>query len=177
MSAKLQYRPEPIDQSPHGIDALADGAEMVRSAIRKVQADAAQICNDAADIEDARFLAESIFDTCRRILAIGNEPIANAHPIDCVRAERSMLAVPMSAQDAAESKQAAARAKLAGLSARELEIFTRLAEGRSAAEIAVALCRSSKTINNHRTRILQKLGLNNATELVRLALQSGLVSV
>jgi len=155
----------------------ADGTELVVSGIRKVQADAAQICNDAADIEDARFLAESIFDTCRRILAIGNEAIANAPQIDCMRAERPMPAVPMSAHGPAESKQAAARAKLGGLSARELEIFTHLAEGRSAAEIAVALSRSSKTINNHRTRILQKLGLKNATELVRLALQSGLVSV
>ncbi|GMQ75828.1 MAG: hypothetical protein BMS9Abin01_1088 [Gammaproteobacteria bacterium] len=170
--------PEKIGKYPViGVATLADGAELVRCGIRKVQADAAQICNDAADIEDARFLAESIFDTCRRILAIGNGAIANAPPIDRLRAERSMPAVPMFAHGSAESKQAAARAKLGSLSARELEIFTHLAEGRSAAEIAVALSRSSKTINNHRTRILQKLGLKNATELVRLALQSGLVSV
>ncbi len=177
MSAKLQYRPDAIDRSSPGNDAPADGAELVLSGIRKVQADAAQICDDAADIEDARSLAESIFNTCRRILAIGAGAIANAPPIDRLRAERSMLAVPMSAHGPAESKQAAARAKLGSLSARELEIFTHLAEGRSAAEIAVALSRSSKTINNHRTRILQKLRLKNATELVRLALQSGLVSV
>ena len=69
------------------------------------------------------------------------------------------------------------KAKLRALSARELEIFTHLAEGRSAAEIAVTLSRSSKTINNHRTRILQKLGIKNSAEQVRLALRSGLVSV
>ena len=177
MSAKLQYRPDPIDRSRLGIDAPADGAELLLSGIRNVQADAVQICNDAADIEDARFLAESIVDTCRRILAIGNGAVANPPPIDGTRAERSMLAVPKSAHDPAESKRAAARAKLGSLSARELEIFTRLAEGRSAAEIAVALSRSTKTVNNHRTRILQKLGLKNATELVRLALHGGLVSV
>ena len=67
--------------------------------------------------------------------------------------------------------------QLGSLSARELEIFRHLAEGSSAAEIAVRLSRSSKTINNQRTRILHKLGVKNATELVRLALQSGLVSV
>ena len=177
MSAKLQYRPDPIDRSRLGIDARGDGAELLLSGIRKVQADAVQICNDAADIEDARFLAESIVDTCRRILAIGNGAVANAPPIDGTRAERSMPAVPISAHDPAESKSAAARAKLGSLSARELEIFTHLAEGRSAAEIAVALSRSSKTINNHRTRILQKLGLKNAAEVVRLALHCGLVSV
>lgn len=85
--------------------------------------------------------------------------------------------MPASAGGPEPSREAVARVKLGSLSARELEIFTHLAEGRSAAEIAVKLSRSSKTINNQRTRILQKLGLKNATELVRLALQSGLVSV
>ena len=66
---------------------------------------------------------------------------------------------------------------MTSLSNRELEIFAFLAEGHSAIEIAAKLSRSSKTINNHRTRILQKLGLRNATELVRLAVHSGLVSV
>ena len=177
MSAKLQVRPAAIDRSPHINNAPVDGAELVLSCIRKVQADAEQICNDAADIEDARFLAENIVDTCRRILAVGNGTSANAHSLDCTGAEHPVLAVPTSAGDPEPSREAAARAKLGTLSARELEIFTHLAEGCSAAEIAVKLSRSSKTINNHRTRILQKMGLKNATELVRLALQSGLVSV
>ncbi len=177
MSAKLQYRPAAIDRSRHTKNAPVDGAELVLSCIRKVQVDAEQICNDTADIEDARILAENIADTCRRILAIGNGTTANAHPIDCMQAERLVLAVPASAGDSDTSSEAAARAKLGSLSAREVEIFTHLAEGCSAAEIGVKLSRSSKTINNHRTRILQKLGLKNATEIVRLALQSGLVSV
>ncbi len=87
------------------------------------------------------------------------------------------MVAPTATENLDASSAAAARAKLARLSARELEIFTHLAEGHSAAEIAETLSRSSKTINNHRTRILQKLGLKNAAELVRLALRSGLVSV
>lgn len=177
MSAKRQSRPTAIDRSPLTNNAPVDGAELVLSCIRKVQADAEQICDDAADIEDARFLAGNIVDTCRRVLAIGNGTIANTHPTACMQAERPVLAVPTSAADPDASGEAAARARLGSLSARELEIFTRLAEGCSATEIAVKLSRSSKTINNHRTRILHKLGLKNATELVRLALQSGLVSV
>ena len=85
--------------------------------------------------------------------------------------------MPTSAGDPDKSRKGAARAKLGSLSARELKIFTHLAEGCSAAEIAVKLSKSSKTINNQRTRILQKLGLKNATELVRLAVHSGLISV
>ena len=177
MSAKLQDRVAAIDRGPVTDKVCIDCTELVLCGIRKVQADAEQICNDAADIEDARYLAGNIVDTCRRILAIGNGTTANAHPIDRLQPERLALAALASAGNPDSSREAAAVAKLDSLSARELDIFTHLAEGRSAAEIGVKLSRSTKTINNHRTRILQKLGLRNATELVRLALQSGLVSV
>ena len=177
MSAKLPYRSVAIDHTPPTNDAPVDGAELVISCFREVQADAEQICSDAAEIEDARFLAEKIVDTCRRILAIESGTTANSHPTIGTQIERPILAVSTSARAPDKSGEAAARAKLGRLSARELEIFTHLAEGCSAAEIAVKLSKSSKTINNHRTRILQKLGLKNATELVRLALQSDLVSI
>ena len=177
MSAKLPYRPAAIDRRPLTNNAPVDGAELVISCIRKVQADAEQICNDAAEIEDARFLAEKIVDTCRCILAIESGTIANVHPTISLQVERPILAVPTSAGGPDKSRKGAARGKLGSLSARELEIFTHLAEGCSAAEIAVKLSKSSKTINNQRTRILQKLGLKNATELVRLAVHSGLISV
>ena len=156
MNAKLQYQPIAMNQSHVTHSARIGNDERVLSSIRRIHSDAEQICNDAADIEDARFLAQSIVDTCRRFLANGKISVTSALPTDNAQADR---------------------AKLGKLSARELEIFTHLAEGRSAAEIAVTLSRSSKTINNHRTRILQKLGLKNAAELVRLALRSGLVSV
>lgn len=181
MSAKLQYRPASIDRNSLASSPSLDGADPVLSNIRKVQIDAEQICNNAADIEDARFLAENIVDTCRRILAADEGTVASSHADDGLHAERPFLGTPASTEPAVppidSSREASARARLNRLSARELEIFRHLAEGSSAADIAAKLSRSSKTINNHRTRILQKLGLKNATELVRLALQSGLVSV
>ena len=177
MSAKSQYRPLDVDRSPAAENAPVSSVDTVLSCIRQVQANAEQICSGSADIENARFLAERIVDTCRRIVANGHRGISNPHPIDRLQAEGLILVVPASAEGAEASREAHARDKLGSLSARELEIFTHLAEGRSAAEIAVKLSRSSKTINNHRTRILQKLGLKNATELVRLALRGGLVSV
>ncbi len=177
MSAKLRYRPLNADRSPFAENVPVSSVDTVLSCIRQIQADAEQICSGGADIEDARILAESIVDTCRRIVANGHRTISNPHPIDRLQAEGLIPVVPASVGGADTSREAVARAKLGSLSARELEIFSHLAEGRSAAEIAVKLSRSSKTINNHRTRILQKLGLRNATELVRLALQSGLVSV
>lgn len=164
MSPKLQQRPYRAEQTPIADNTPVDSVDSMLSCIRQIQADAEQICSHAADIEDARYLAENVVNTCRRIVANGQGSILNPHPADC-----------MQRRDA--SREGVARAKLGSLSARELEIFTHLAEGCSAVEIAVKLSRSSKTINNHRTRILQKLGLKNATELVRLALQGGVVSV
>lgn len=175
MSTKIPVFSTVIDRRP--ATESADGSDDVLGYLHRIQTDAAQICNDADDIEDARFLAENIVDCCRHILASGHATIANTLPIDCTRAADRFSSASAAANNFTSPSKAAARARLARLSARELEIFTHLAEGRSAAEIAVKLSRSSKTINNHRTRILQKLELKNTAELVRLALRSGLVSV
>ncbi len=61
------------------------------------------------------------------------------------------------------------------LSLREREILTALAQGKSVHEIAAVLCRSPKTVNNHRTNILHKLKLRNTAELTRLAIRHQLV--
>lgn len=162
----------PFERGPLAADSRRESADSVTEGIRRVQRDAEQICNDAADIEDARFLAENIVDTCRRILAADSGAVASLPAHEGSKSENAFVGTRTDA-----TRKASARARLDRLSVRELEIFTHLAEGSSATEIAAKLSRSSKTINNHRTRILQKLGLKNATELVRLALQSGLVSV
>lgn len=173
MNAKLHIHPAAAERN--NSSESDEPVEPLLECIRAIQTDAKQICADAADIEDARFIAEGIIDVCRRALASRSDYTSGrTFPLQRPSAR---AAAPIPQQRPDRAKKAAARARLDVLSARELEIFTHLAEGRSAAEIAVVLSRSSKTINNHRTRILQKLGLRNATELVRLAVHSGLVSV
>ncbi len=177
MSAKWQHRPFDTEHSEFGENAPLDRLQPALRCIRQVQSSAEQICTDAVDIEDARFLAENIVDACRRILANGIGTPSRPHGVKSSQAENAIVAVPASAEKADTPTDMAAEGKLGRLSARELEIFSHLAEGCSAVEIAVALSRSSKTINNQRTRILRKLGLKNATQLVRLAVRSGLISV
>lgn len=65
------------------------------------------------------------------------------------------------------------RRAYATLSPRELEIFAALAQGLSVGDIATRLSRSPKTVNNHRTHIMKKLGLRNTAELTRLAFRLG----
>ena len=61
------------------------------------------------------------------------------------------------------------------LSAREFEVLKLLAQGYSSAEIAKQLCRNQKTVANHQSVIKQKLGADNTAQLVRIAMQLGLV--
>ncbi len=62
------------------------------------------------------------------------------------------------------------------LTAREFEVFRLRAEGKSVNDIARLLNVSPKTVGHHNTSVKQKLGLENAAELTRLAIRLGLVS-
>jgi DNA-binding NarL/FixJ family response regulator len=61
------------------------------------------------------------------------------------------------------------------LSDREFEIFRLLAAGQSPTEIAEKLRLSVKTVSTHKMRILEKLQLGNTAEIVRYALEHGLL--
>jgi DNA-binding NarL/FixJ family response regulator len=64
---------------------------------------------------------------------------------------------------------------LAKLTERELEVLGYTAEGFSSAEIGKKLFISPKTVDTYRSRIMEKLGLHHRSELVRFALQRGLL--
>ncbi|WP_194912355.1 response regulator [Catenulispora rubra] len=64
---------------------------------------------------------------------------------------------------------------LAGLTAREREMMTLAAEGRSNDEIAEALVVSPLTVRTHIHRAMMKLGARDRAQLVVIAYQSGLV--
>jgi DNA-binding NarL/FixJ family response regulator len=63
------------------------------------------------------------------------------------------------------------------LTPREQEIMVLLAEGCSAKEAATKLFISPKTVENHRSNIMNKLGIHTTFELVRYAARLGLVDV
>src|SRR5262245_2012270 len=61
------------------------------------------------------------------------------------------------------------------LTSREREVFLLLAEGKTTSEVAKALFVSPKTVHTHRQHIMDKLGLQTTTELIRFALREGLI--
>jgi two-component system response regulator NreC len=63
------------------------------------------------------------------------------------------------------------------LSERELEVLRLIALGHTNNEIANQLYLSVRTVESHRAHIQQKLGLTNRSELVRYALDRGLIEL
>ncbi len=62
------------------------------------------------------------------------------------------------------------------LTARQCEVLTRIGRGQSTKQIAYDLGLSAKTVENHRARIMQRVGIRDLAGLVRLAIRTGLVS-
>jgi DNA-binding NarL/FixJ family response regulator len=61
------------------------------------------------------------------------------------------------------------------LSTREREVLLLIAEGKTNKEIATKLNLSVYTVDSHRGKIMEKLNLHSAGELVRFAIKNGLV--
>ena len=60
--------------------------------------------------------------------------------------------------------------RIAQLTAREREVFEQLVEGRPTKQIAAAFALSPRTVEIHRSRVLEKMGVRSVAELVKLAL-------
>lgn len=63
------------------------------------------------------------------------------------------------------------------LSSREREILQLVVEGRSSADIAAVLYISPKTVETYRSRLMQKLGIDDLAGLVKFAIQHGITTM
>lgn len=72
--------------------------------------------------------------------------------------------------EARRMQRAAEAARMALLTARERDVLEHAARGLHAKEIAAELGISPRTVEVHKTRIMEKLGVRNIAELVRFAL-------
>ena len=87
-----------------------------------------------------------------------------AHYIEAAVAERLLF----------DAKPDAAEEPHLTLSDREFQIFLLLVQGRGVNDIGVSLHLSAKTVSTHKFRLMQKLGVDNLSDLVRYALNHGL---
>jgi DNA-binding NarL/FixJ family response regulator len=63
----------------------------------------------------------------------------------------------------------------AALSPRQREVLQLTAEGKTSSEISERLKISPRTVENHRSAVMQKLGLRNHTDLIRHAIRHGMI--
>ena len=63
------------------------------------------------------------------------------------------------------------------LTAREREVLKLIAEGNTNQDIAELLCLSRKTVETHRSNIMDKLNIHKVTDLVKYAIREGLVGL
>lgn len=61
------------------------------------------------------------------------------------------------------------------LSTREREVLHLAAQGLTSTETANKLCISPRTVEVHRARVMQKLGIHNRTELIHYAIRRGIL--
>jgi DNA-binding NarL/FixJ family response regulator len=61
------------------------------------------------------------------------------------------------------------------LTNREREVLLLIIEGKTNSQVSETLGVSPKTVDNHRTRLMEKLGVHNTAELVRFAARHGLL--
>lgn len=109
---------------------------------------------------------------------VKSSALADVHEaIDAVRAGYSYLS-PAITQQLVESIAHAGKETPTGvamLTDREREVLQLVAEGLSSKEIASLLGVSLKTIDSHRSNLMEKLDIHKVSGLVRFAIRSGLV--
>ncbi|HEY8553085.1 MAG TPA: response regulator transcription factor [Burkholderiales bacterium] len=123
--------------------------------------------------EDALFAVRALQAGARGYVTKKSAPDVLIEAVAAVSAGRTYLSPDVGAQLAQRGADAAH--PLERLSARELEIFRQLADGRTIGDIAAALHLSPKTVANYQTQIKEKLGVASSAALVHLALRLGLL--
>ena len=98
--------------------------------------------------------------------------------IDALREDRSYLSPTVSRHvvEALTGGESGIRTGgLTQLTSREREVLQLIAEGLSSKEIADSLELSTRTVETHRSHIMEKLGIHKVSSLVRFAIREGLV--
>ena len=102
--------------------------------------------------------------------AAGRELIAAIHTV--VRGERYIM--PQLASDVLAALAGGRTAGEGPLTARQREVVSLIAEGRTMKEVAAALGLSPRTVEAHKYQVMQALGLQTTADLIRYAIEHGL---
>jgi two-component system response regulator NreC len=185
-----------LDSEPD-LEVVAEGADAA-TAERLVRAHKPDVLvidlvmPGASGLEAIPRIRDAVPDTCILVLTMQDDPAlaqdaiqsgANAYVLKDSPRSELVSAVRraargehyLSPQLGALVAVATERVRPADLSRRELEVLRLVALGHTNAEIGTQLHISPRTVEAHRSRINHKLGIGTRAELVRFALQHGLI--
>lgn len=156
-------------------EALADAWDAVpdpyEAAIARLRAASARLRTEGVRA-DVGALLQAAHATATRLRA---EPLRTEIEGLAARGRIDLTGeAPTDAEGVSEPVAGAPRDRL-GLSAREIEVLTLVADGRSNGEIAEQLFITRKTASAHVTHILDKLGVTNRVEAAMVAARMGLL--
>ncbi len=126
---------------------------------------------------DEPYVIEALRAGAAAYILKGSESTEIARAVAEVVAGRRYLSAPLSerAIAALTSRTPDQADPLNSLTPREREVLSLAAEGLNTAEMAEKLFISPRTAETHRTNLMQKLGLQSQTDLVRFAIRRGLI--
>ncbi len=151
----------------HGLEAL----RQVRAASPNTKVLVLSMHNDEP------YVIEALRAGAMAYILKGSESTEIARAVAEVVAGRRYLSAPLSerAIAALTSRTPDQADPLNALTPREREVLSLAAEGLSTTEMAEKLFISPRTAETHRTNLMQKLGLQSQTDLVRFAIRKGLI--
>lgn len=123
--------------------------------------------------EDVVFSSRALAAGAKGYIAKSAAPSVLIEAVRKIASGQAYVDHPLAQKLALQSFEA--EGALASLTEREFEVFRLLAQGKSVADIAGILNLTQKTVANHQSALRQKLGIDNAAQLVRLAARHGLV--
>jgi two-component system, NarL family, response regulator NreC len=155
---------------------LLNGIEAVRQIARKVPATRMLVLSMHAD---EAYVTQMLRAGAAGYLLKDSADVDLLQAVDAVSAGKSFFS-PAIARVIADDyvRQLADRGitdRFELLSEREREIFQLIAEGRTNKEMAALLCLSPSTVDTHRSRIMEKLDVHSAAEIVLYAVRKGVI--
>jgi DNA-binding NarL/FixJ family response regulator len=129
-------------------------------------------------MHESRSCVEEVLRAGASGYVVKSSTLSDVHEaIDAVRAGDSYLSPAITQQvvDAIARPGDATPTGVSMLTDREREVLHLIAEGLSSKEIAGRLGVSLKTIDSHRSNLMEKLDIHKVSGLVRFAIRSGLV--
>jgi len=107
--------------------------------------------------------------------SVGGEIVAAVYAVCAGRRYLSREISDKLIDDYMQQRENAPESPLERLSNREREVLQLVVEGKASVDIATRLFLSSKTVDTYRSRIMQKLGVEDLPGLVKFAIQHGLI--